>query len=116
MYWIRICLLMGVLTACSESLEPPADSSVPDSSPDSLVTTDGVSGGQPADNDASESETDSPTPSPWTLADCSLQSAGTGVKAGDIAFDFVQPDQFGNSLRLHDFCDRTILLVGSAFW
>ena len=25
-------------------------------------------------------------------------------------------DQYGQMVRLHDFCDKTVLLVGSAFW
>jgi hypothetical protein len=52
----------------------------------------------------------------WYKAACAENIDGTGTAAGDIAFDFTQPDQFGESLRLHDFCDRTVLLIGAAFW
>ena len=53
----------------------------------------------------------------WQVGDCANEPIeGTGTKVGDIAYDFQQPDQFGQMLRLHDFCDRFILLVGSAYW
>jgi len=52
----------------------------------------------------------------WVKADCADQIKGSGNKAGQIAHDFVQMDQFGDMLRLYDFCDRHVLLVGSAWW
>jgi ABC-type enterochelin transport system substrate-binding protein len=52
----------------------------------------------------------------WLQASCDTQYVGTGVKEGDIAYDFVQTDQYGQDLRLHDFCDHVVLLIGSAFW
>ena len=52
----------------------------------------------------------------WLQASCDAQYVGTGVKEGDIAYDFVQTDQHGQDLRLHDFCDHVVLLIGSAFW
>ena len=52
----------------------------------------------------------------WSKADCADQIQATGTKKGDIAKDFSQMDQFGETLRLYDFCDRTVLLTGAAFW
>ena len=52
----------------------------------------------------------------WAKADCADEITGTGNKVGDIAMDFSQMDQFGEMLRLYDFCDRYVLLIGSAFW
>ena len=52
----------------------------------------------------------------WLKAACANEIEGTGTTAGDIAYDFEQMDQFGEPLRLYDFCDRAILLVGSAYW
>ena len=65
-------------------------------------------------------DTDEPIPETyaggWYKAACADEVEGTGTAAGDVALDFSQPDQFGESLRLYDFCDRTVLLVGAAFW
>jgi len=52
----------------------------------------------------------------WPVGACDDQPAGTGVAVGDIAMAFEMLDQHGQMVRLHDFCDKTILLVGSAFW
>ena len=52
----------------------------------------------------------------WVKASCADHIEGTGNKAGEIAHDFVQMDQNGEMLRLYDFCDRAVLLVGAAFW
>lgn len=52
----------------------------------------------------------------WLKALCADDIQGSGNKVGDIAEDFSQMDQYGEMLRLHDFCDRTVLLVGAAFW
>jgi hypothetical protein len=52
----------------------------------------------------------------WIKADCADEITGTGNKAGQIAHDFSQMDQYGETLRLYDFCDRHVLLVGSAWW
>ena len=44
----------------------------------------------------------------------SITSTGNGV--GDIAENFNLIDQFGDGVKLHDFCARVVLLVSGAFW
>ncbi|MEZ4321979.1 MAG: redoxin domain-containing protein [Myxococcota bacterium] len=52
----------------------------------------------------------------WRKGACrwDVQSTGNGI--GQIAQDFQLVDQYGDTLRLHDFCDREVLLVSSADW
>lgn len=52
----------------------------------------------------------------WYKALCADEIQGTGTREGDIVQDFMQMDQFGEDLRLYDFCDRHVWLVGSAYW
>lgn len=40
----------------------------------------------------------------------------TGSAVGDIAENFALTDQHGDQVRLHDFCDHTVLLLTSAVW
>ena len=40
----------------------------------------------------------------------------TGYAVGQVAGDFELIDQYGENLRLSDFCGNTVLLVASAFW
>ena len=52
----------------------------------------------------------------WRIDDCRNDVAPTGNDEGQIAEQFEIPEQHGETLRLHDFCDRTILLTSGAFW
>ena len=52
----------------------------------------------------------------WYKALCADEIQSTGTREGDIVPDFIQMDQYGEDLRLYDFCDRHIWLVGSAYW
>ena len=87
---------------------------------ESAPGTDTTTTDTAASNDTAPTDTTPPDPpanaSPWTIGDCADSITGTGKKIGDIAFDFVQPDQHGNPLRLHDFCDRVVLIKGAAYW
>jgi hypothetical protein len=60
--------------------------------------------------------TDYPYAGGWPIAACRDTIHSTGNEVGDIADDFALMDQFGESVRLHSFCDRAVLLVGAAFW
>ena len=97
-----------LLTGCAsgdDSPNPDEDTATADtSSPDDTGATDTTPPDPPTDD------------GPWTIGDCADNTTGTGKKVGDIAFDFVQPDQHGNPLRLHDFCDRVVLIKGAAYW
>lgn len=52
----------------------------------------------------------------WPIDGCrnDVQSTGNGV--GQTAHDFTLTDQFGESVRLHDFCGQAVMLVASAMW
>ena len=52
----------------------------------------------------------------WPVDACNDSITSTGNEVGDIALDWTRMDQYGDDLRLHDFCDHAVLLVGSAFW
>jgi len=52
----------------------------------------------------------------WAIGDCWDDIEETGTEVGDIAEQFELIDQHGQMLRLHDFCDRTILLSSATFW
>ena len=42
-----------------------------------------------------------------------LDVDGDGL--GQVAHDFQAPDQFGETVRFHDFCAKTILLVNGTY-
>lgn len=44
----------------------------------------------------------------------SITATGNGV--GDITDNFTLTDQFGDGVKLWDFCGRAVLLVTGAFW
>ncbi|MCO4747482.1 MAG: hypothetical protein KC912_21960 [Proteobacteria bacterium] len=59
---------------------------------------------------------DHPYTGGWQIGACRDDIVSTGNALGNIAEDFELMDQHGDMLSLHDFCDREVLLVGSAFW
>ncbi len=59
---------------------------------------------------------DHPYAGGWPIAACRDEIESTGDLEGEIVNDWALPDQFGETVRLHSFCDRTVLLVGAAFW
>ena len=52
----------------------------------------------------------------WPMDSCRNTIEGTGNNLGDVAMDFRLPNRDGDTVRLHDFCGKVILLVSSAFW
>jgi len=52
----------------------------------------------------------------WPTDECADQLVGTGTGVGDIAPNFTMLSQHGTEVSLHDYCDRAVLLIGSAFW
>jgi hypothetical protein len=52
----------------------------------------------------------------WPIDACRDDIVATGNGLGQIAQDFALGDQHGDTVRLHDFCDKTVLLVAAAFW
>lgn len=53
----------------------------------------------------------------WGVGHCQDEVVPTGGSAkGDVAPDFFLVDQFGETLRLYDFCHQVIFLEMSAEW
>jgi peroxiredoxin len=59
---------------------------------------------------------DHPYTGGWTINACRNDVEGTGDTVGAIADQFELSDQFGETVRLHDFCEQTVLLISSAEW
>ncbi len=62
------------------------------------------------------SSADHPYQGGWPKGACRYDIAGTGYRVGDVAANFTTWDQNADPWRLHDFCDRVVLLVSSAEW
>ena len=52
----------------------------------------------------------------WSKGACRHSISATGTEVGDIAPDFTLTDANGESVHLHDFCDRVVLLDFTEFW
>ncbi len=78
---------------------------------------DGWADGQEVDgeNDPLD-EGDHPYLGGWPMDSCRSEIVGIGNAPGEVAYDFTLMDQFGDDLRLHDFCDHVVLLIASAAW
>lgn len=60
---------------------------------------------------------DHPYTGGWAIdVDCRDDPSSIADSGYDIASNFTAPDQYGDTVKLYDFCDRTVLLVASAFW
>lgn len=101
----------GLLT--NEEEDAGTDPLDPDSDDDGWL--DGDERGQ--HTDALDPD-DHPYTGGWEIDVCRSQmpEEGTGTAVGDIAPDFALSDQYGDTLRLHDFCGKAVMLVSAAFW
>ncbi len=88
-------------------------------------TSEPDSGSNNSDNsDNSESEYQEPSSEPelpiysggYNVNLCSPEVQSTGYAVGQVAGDFELIDQYGENLRLSDFCGNAVLLVAAAFW
>lgn len=59
---------------------------------------------------------DHPYTGGWAIGACRHDLDGEGQRLGDIVTNFELTDQWGDTVKLHDFCDREVLLVSAAFW
>jgi peroxiredoxin len=59
---------------------------------------------------------DHPYEGGWTIDSCRNDVVSTGMAVGNIAPQFELEDQFGETVRLHDFCGKAVLLVLGAEW
>ena len=85
--------------------------SKPDSDGDGWVDGDEVDQyTDPVDAD------DHPYTGGWDIGACRHDLDATGDGVGQVTDNFELIDQFGDTLKLHDFCHKEVLLVGAAFW
>ncbi len=61
-------------------------------------------------------DADRPYKGGWQIDACRTDVEPTGNGEGDVAEDFALMDQFGDTVRLHDFCNRVVWMVFAAFW
>lgn len=59
---------------------------------------------------------DRPYAGGWTIDACRDDIRGEGYAVGDVSTDWSLSDQYGEDVRLHDFCDRVVWMVFAAFW
>ena len=81
--------------------------------------TDGDSyddGTEVAGNTDPNNRGDHPYEGGWPIDSCRWDVESTGVGVGEIAPDFELEDQFGETVRLHDFCGKVVLLTIGAQW
>ena len=60
--------------------------------------------------------TDHPYEGGWPIDSCRHTIESTGNATGQITPNFELMNQDGETVRLHDFCGKAVLLVGAAFW
>jgi hypothetical protein len=124
-----LCGVLGVVTACS-----PAEVDIPlDQDGDGILSNvEALIGTDPTNSDSDEDgfmdgeeidmgtdptdAGDRPYLGGWPMDPCADEIVETGYDQGDIAPDFDLIDQFGDPVRLYDFCDHTVLLASAAFW
>lgn len=85
----------------------------------SLADSDGdgyTDGEELAGNTDPLSAEDHPYAGGWAIDACRDDVVASGNGVGQVTSDFELVDQHGELLRLHDFCDREVLLKGAAFW
>jgi hypothetical protein len=73
-------------------------------------------GGELSGNTDPLDAADHPYAGGWPIGACRDDIEASGDEVGDIANDWSLPDQFGEQVSLHSFCDRAVLLVAAAFW
>ena len=59
---------------------------------------------------------DHPYTGGWEIDSCRSSITSTGAAVGDTAPDFALSDQYGDPVRLHDFCDKLVLLDFGTQW
>lgn len=52
----------------------------------------------------------------WPKDACADDIRASGSEEGDVAEDFLLEDQFGEEVRLYDFCDHYVLIQFGAMW
>ena len=58
---------------------------------------------------------DHPYEGGWPIDACRHDLAPTGMSVGDVINDVKLVDQYGEEIRLHDFCDHVVLIEHAGF-
>ena len=58
---------------------------------------------------------DHPYTGGWPIDSCRNDLVATGMNEGDVINDVKLLDQFGEEIRLHDFCNHTVLIEHAGF-
>jgi hypothetical protein len=58
---------------------------------------------------------DHPYAGGWPIDACRNDIVGEGVTEGQVLQDFVLLDQYGENLKLHDFCNHVVLIEHAGF-
>jgi len=58
---------------------------------------------------------DHPYTGGWPIDACRNDLQPTGMAEGDVINDVALLDQYGEEIRLHDFCDHTVLIEHAGF-
>lgn len=59
---------------------------------------------------------DKPYQGAWGIDSCRFDVVSTGNNVGDIAENFALKDQFDETVRLHDFCGKLVVLLEIYWW
>jgi hypothetical protein len=52
----------------------------------------------------------------WPIGACRTEIVETGIDEGEVPANAKLLDQYGDTVHLYDFCDRTVYLLFAAFW
>ena len=58
---------------------------------------------------------DKPYQAGWKIDACRNDIQASGTAVGDVAENYAWGDQFGETVKLHDFCGQVVLVVGAGF-
>lgn len=90
---------------------PPMDSAADDAGGDTMGDDAGADSGEVGDGPP-----ESPYQGGWDIGDCQNDIPAPTNDPGGTIEDLTFTDQYGDVVRLYDFCHKAILLVEGAFW
>lgn len=87
-----------------------------DAGDDSPPGDDGPGDEGGTDSTGEEEPPGSPYAGGWDIGTCQDDIVPTGTEVGQVVPDFLLYDQFGDQVRLHDFCHKAVYIIAGAFW
>lgn len=95
----------------SDEVALGSDPGTPDSDEDGWLD------GEEADQNTDPTDAaDKPYQNGWPIDACRDDVEPTGTSEGEVSDGFELTNQFGEVVRLHDFCDQVVFMVFSAGW